>query len=172
MSDLFPTEVHAGVNFSTRLEMPERPAPAWTVTAFLRGVQAIDIVSTPDGEGHELNASASVTATWLPGRYWWELRASDGADTLTIGRGDLAVLPDISAQAAGYDGRGHAQRVLDAIEAVIEGRATKDQQSYSINNRQLALTPIKDLLMLRDRYRAELRQHRGKGYGRRIKVVM
>jgi hypothetical protein len=164
--------VSAGSDFSARVLLPERPAPLWTVTAFLRGVISIDILSIPDGAAHMLEADASETTTWLPGRYWYELRATDGSDTLTVARGELTVRHDMALQGAGYDGRSHARRVLDAIEAVIEGRATKDQQSYTINNRQLALTPIKDLLMLRDRYRAELRQKRGKGYGRRIKVVM
>ena len=49
----------------------------------------------------------------------------------------------------------HVRRVIDAIEAVIERRATKDQKSYSIDGRSLERTPIDELLLLRDRYRAE-----------------
>jgi hypothetical protein len=45
--------------------------------------------------------------------------------------------------------------VLDAIEAIIEKRSTKDQDSYSIQGRSLGRTPIADLILLRDRYRAE-----------------
>ena len=58
--------------------------------------------------------------------------------------------------AAGHDARSHVQRVLDAIEAVLEKRATLDQEQYRINNRELRRTPIADLLKLRDRYRGEL----------------
>jgi hypothetical protein len=43
----------------------------------------------------------------------------------------------LAAQVDGYDGRDHVRRVLDAIEAVIENRATIDQQHYQINNRSL-----------------------------------
>jgi len=50
----------------------------------------------------------------------------------------------------------HARRVLTAIEAVIEGRASKDQEEYTIGTRSLKRTPIKDLLVLRDAYKAEV----------------
>ena len=66
--------------------------------------------------------------------------------------------PDIAQLAAGHDARSHVQRVLDAIEAVLEKRATLDQEQYRINNRELRRTPIADLLKLRDRYRMELQR--------------
>lgn len=50
----------------------------------------------------------------------------------------------------------HAQKVLAAIEAVLENRATQDQDSLSIGNRQLRRTPIADLLLLRDKYKSEV----------------
>ena len=50
----------------------------------------------------------------------------------------------------------HAERVLAAIEAVLERRASTDQMNYSIEGLSLARTPITDLLTLRDRYKAEV----------------
>lgn len=50
----------------------------------------------------------------------------------------------------------HAERVLNAIEATIERRASTDQMSYTIDGRSLSRTPIADLLALRDRYKAEV----------------
>jgi hypothetical protein len=37
---------------------------------------------------------------------------------------------------------------------VIEGRSSRDQENYSIQGRSLSRTPIPDLLILRDRYKA------------------
>ncbi|WP_123711612.1 hypothetical protein [Sinobacterium caligoides] len=51
------------------------------------------------------------------------------------------------------DDRTHAKRVLAAIEAVIEKRASRDQMAYSIDSRSLSRTPIADLMLLRDRYK-------------------
>jgi hypothetical protein len=66
---------------------------------------------------------------------------------------------------------------LDAIEATIEGRASKDQESYSIQGRSLARTPIADLILLRGKYKAEYVQmqraeklRNGLGHGGNIKV--
>ena len=50
----------------------------------------------------------------------------------------------------------HATRVLAAIEAVLERRATKDQESYTIDGRSLSRTPISELLLLRNLYRREV----------------
>jgi len=79
--------------------------------------------------------------------------------------------------AATTDPRSHVKITLDAIEAVIESRATKDQESYSINGRSLSRTPLKDLLMFRDKYKAEyLKEQRkesianGRGHSGKIRV--
>lgn len=60
-----------------------------------------------------------------------------------------------------FDVTTHATKVLAAIEAVIEGRATVDQQSYTIEGRTLQRTPMQDLLLLRDRYKREVAQEQG-----------
>ena len=53
------------------------------------------------------------------------------------------------------DIRSHAKVVLDAIEAVIENRATIDQQSMSIAGRSLSRMSIDDLLNFRNQYKNE-----------------
>ena len=53
------------------------------------------------------------------------------------------------------DVRSHAKKVLDAIEAVLENRASQDQMSYSIAGRSLSRMSIDDLMTFRNRYRAE-----------------
>ena len=58
-----------------------------------------------------------------------------------------------------YDGQDHIEKVIDTIEAVIEGRASKDQEGYKINDRELRRTPIADLLLLREKYKRELSRH-------------
>ena len=111
----------------------------------------------------------------MAGTYWFVARASDGLDVHDVDEGQLEVLPDLAAVSGPHDGRSHAKRVLDALEAVIEGRATVDQSSYKINNRELSRTPIPDLISLRKYYRAEVLRERNKAsgvspYGRSIKV--
>ena len=82
--------------------------------------------------------------------------------------GQLTIAADLVSVDAGFEARGHAQRVLASIEAVIEGRATKDQESYAINGRSLVRTSIADLLLLRDRYKREIARESPSGKRRRL----
>lgn len=140
----------------------------------LRGPGSIDIDATADGSSFRLNVAASVTAAWAPGRYWYVLRVSKDGTVIDVEDGELLVTPDFAAGGVGYNGNDHVRRVLDAIEAVLEKRATLDQQRYTINNRELWRTPIPELLVLRDRYRAELSRNRaakaGNLFGRAVRV--
>lgn len=52
----------------------------------------------------------------------------------------------------------HAKTMLDAIEAVLEGRITSDIEQYLIDGRQITKIPISELKTLRDEYRAEYKK--------------
>ncbi len=93
------------------------------------------------------------------------MRATDGTTVVEIEAGQITIKPDLASISATHDGRNHVQRVLDAIEAVLERRATQDQEKYKINNRELWRTPLSELLVLRDRYRSELRRMRAAAKG-------
>jgi hypothetical protein len=165
---LVPSEISAGITFRVPVAFSEYPAPDWALSLILRGPAPIDLIAEGLVENHTFLAAAAVTAAWVPGSYWWQLRASDGTDVVLLAEGQTKMLADISAVAGQFDGRAHAQRVLDAIEAVIEGRASIDQESYSINNRSLSRTPVSDLLKLRDRYRAEVKSAAAAKAGRSL----
>lgn len=134
------------------------PSSAWTLTLILRGPQQIDLTAVQDNENYLISVDASVSSLWLSGSYWYSLRVSNGSDVYEVEDGTLEVIQDLSTVTGLFDGRTHAEKVLQAIEAVIEGRASKDQQRYKINNRELERTPIGDLLKLRSVYRDEVRR--------------
>lgn len=158
MSRLIPLKFSAGVTFDRLVTVTAYPAPDWTLQLLLRGPSAIEIQSTPDGTAHRFLVAAMETSDWTPGSYWYSIRAVNGDTVVEVETDEIVIAPNMAEAGDGYDGRQHAQRVLDAIEAVIERRATLDQERYTINNRELHRTPIADLLVLRDRYRAELRR--------------
>lgn len=143
----------------------------------LRGPKAINVPVTIEGDEIVIRANAAVTATWPAGDYWYSLRATDGDDNIEIGGGQIRILPDLASMPDGYDGKTHARRTLDAIEAVIEKRASMDQERYRINNRELYRTPLADLLKLRDLYRMEVAREcqaeRGQNpFGRKVRVSL
>lgn len=167
MAGSIPSEISAGITFGVSLSYPEYAAPEWGLTLILRGPQAISLDAVREGDEFTFSASADVTAGWQPGTYWWQLRAIDSFETVLLEDGQLRVREDLAAGEGAFDGRSHAEKVLEAVEAVIEGRASIDQQSYSINNRSLTRTPLADLLKLRAVYRAQVQAAKaGKNGGR------
>jgi hypothetical protein len=153
------TRAVAGDTWTWLWSSADYPASAgWAVSWRLVGPGvALVITTTASGDAHLATASAASTGALtvdvagvpctLVG---WASRAGERFE---IYRAACAVLPN-PATITG-DLRGHAARTLAAINALLEGRATKDQQSYKIGERELSRIPVNELLALRDYYRAE-----------------
>ena len=119
------------------------------------GSTEIEITASESGSDYIVEVGQATTAAYTAGVYHWQayiIRTSD-SERITVDSGTWEV--KANRDAATTDPRGHVKKVLDAIEAVIESRASKDQESYSIAGRSLGRTPIADLILLRDKYRAE-----------------
>lgn len=177
MLTFIPLSLTSGLSLSVEINSGKYPAPDWELKVFFRGPSSFELVSDPSGNLHILTATATATSAWLAGVYDVSLRAVSGDDVFEIESGHCTILADISAAPVGHDARNHAQRTLAAIEAVLESRASKDQESYSINGRSLSRTPIADLILLRKTYKAEVAKSSGLGrgtkiLGRKIKVRM
>lgn len=138
------------------------PASAgWTAQVSLRGPggEALDKAATPAGDAFAFELTAAETGSFTtPGAYGYAVTVELAGERHTIGRGTITVEVDLTALAPGtsHDARGHVERTLAAIEASLEGRATKDQSSYTIAGRSLERIPAMELLEWRRRYRAEL----------------
>lgn len=155
--DTLPEKIAAGVDLAWSVNLLAYPAPTWALQVLLRGPSIINIDSTADGSRHSLAVPAATTKDWAAGLYVFSTRAVSAGAVVEVDSGQVEIERDLSAINAPFDVRTHVQKVLDAIEAVIEGRASKDQERYRIQDRELYRTPIADLLLLRRQYRAELR---------------
>lgn len=168
MPALIPDEISAGLTLDFRVGLTAYPAPEWSLSVILRGPGSLQLDAVPEGTQHRVTASASETAGWLAGHYWYSVRVTDGVTVHEVGEGTAKVKPDLAAVSGPYDGRGHVERVIDSIEAVIQGRASMDQSRYKINGRELERTPVGDLLKLRDQYTEELRRIRAAKAGQTL----
>ena len=157
-----PETIYAGDSLSWAEPSGEYPTPTWTMHYAIRGASALDLISTPSGSEHAFLATAVQTAALTPGRYSWQSYVTNGTgERYTIGTGTVTVRPNLPAQFTGYDGRSHAQKVLDAIEATIEGRASKAQASITINGRAITYMRPDELLSWRASYRREVAREKG-----------
>jgi hypothetical protein len=158
-----PKELRAGLTWQwTRTDLSDYPASTWTLKYWFKrqgGTDKFSITATADGDAFDVTVAAATTASYVADDYTWVAIVTAGSEAFEVDKGTAKILPRYDQDAA-LDDRTHAKKVLEAIEAVIEGRATKDQEEYTIGSRSLKRTPLKDLTMLRDKYKAEvLREH-------------
>ena len=174
-----PTEVTAGDTVQWGIQnLPDYPAgDDWVLSYIFRNSQGgFSIEADADGDNYSIDVSAEDTAAWEAGDYSFQAYVTKDGERKTVRSGVMTVKQNF-ATADTHDGRSHAKRTLDAIEATIEGRASVDQESYTIMGRQLKRTPMADLLKLRDRYAAIYNAEKnaedaknGKGGKNKIKV--
>lgn len=158
-----PVNIRAGDSAQWSLALADFPASGgWTLTyTLVKSGAKITIPSAADGDEHAVSLPAATTAAWAPGVYAWQARVTSGTDAYTVRTGSLEILENFAALAdGGMDTRSHAKRTLDALEAWIEGRALGVAE-YEIAGRKMKYIPIADLLLLRDRYRREVRAQSG-----------
>lgn len=124
---LEPTAARAGDTWRWRRDLPAYPAPLWVLTyTLLSPTGKIQITGTADSTSHLVTLTPTETAAFAAGRYEWVCHISDGVDRYQLDSGAIRVLPDVSA-ATFYDGRSHARKMLDAINALLENRASSGQ---------------------------------------------
>ncbi len=109
------------------------------------------------GDDHRVTIA---TADLEVGRYDYTKKVDDTSEVFTLEAGYIFVLADLSADTSGVDRRGYAEIALENIEAMLLGKATKDQTSYSLNGRALSRYSVAELQEWRASLRVEVRDAR------------
>ena len=119
------------------------------------GSTAANFTLTATESGNEYIISTSSTTSYTLRNYNWIsyiTRSSDSA-RVKLEEGYVEIQDNYATTSNSV--RSHAKKILDAVEAVLENRASMDQQSMSIAGRSLSRMSITDLMTFRDRYKAE-----------------
>lgn len=172
-----PNKIRAGDSLKKTVVLANYSATTWTLTIkIVNSIKIYSFVASPNGDDHEINVTAATTADWVSGKYKYIASISDGTDKYTIETGAFEVLKNLDSGVP-TDERAHVEKVLESIEAVLEGKATKDHLEVSFNGRSITHLSPEQLLSWRDKYRAELRSieraarvSRGLASGKIIKV--
>lgn len=118
----------------------------------------IEITATADGTDFVISVASADSGTWSPGRYYWQayiIRDSDN-ERVTIDSGMWEVVANRDASTA--DPRGHAKKMLDAVEAALEA-FSHGVSSYTLpNGATVTRRDSDELLKLRSKYRFEYQQ--------------
>lgn len=155
-----PKQLRIGLTWQwTREDLTDYPASTWTLKYWFKKTGSsganFSITASADGSYFDISVAAATTQGYTAGDYTWVAVVTSGSEAHEVDKGTCEILARYDA-AANLDDRTHAAKVVDAIEAVIEGRASQDQMAYTIGNRSLSRMPIADLIMFRDKYRAEV----------------
>lgn len=146
------TQISAGDTLDDRLSAPGySAADGWVMHIRLVPVDgsapAIELTAGADGALHRVQAQASVTAAWEPGRYSWAAWVVRGADEHTVQSGHLVITPNPRTASAGWDNRSQARKALeDAKAALAAWKPT--QRRYKINQREMEFNSTADIIKL------------------------
>lgn len=166
-----PSEIIIGETLiweRTLLNYP--PSDGWVLSYAFRGPgTGFNVTATNDGDVYEITVPAASTQAMSAGTYWWQSRVTKAGEVHFIAKGEATVIAGLAETTTSTDAdlRSFAKKTLDAIDAMMAGKATADVEQYAIADRQLKHIPTAELIMLRKHYSelylAELRRARGGG---------
>ncbi len=181
-----PSTLRAGDTIEWNESISDYPATdGWTLAFLLYayGKTPITITASADGADYTISIPASTTRSWVAGTYSYQAYVYDMSGTTsivekyTVYDGSVIILPDLTQSLSTTDNRSHVKKVLDALEAVIEGKATSDALSYSIGGRSISKMTPEELIKWRSFYLTEYQREldgeairRGEDSPRRIGV--
>lgn len=137
IAEVEPTELRAGETWAWKRSFADYSATGWTLTYTLINSGAkITLTAAAATGGRHLISVPAVTTTgtgavtgtdsYTAGDYTLLGRVTDGTSVYQVYAGLLTVLPDLAA-ATTYDTRSTAKQLLDALDAYLLDKASKDQ---------------------------------------------
>jgi hypothetical protein len=156
MRETAPKEFTVGESLEWTVSFDDYPASdGWILTYYFRGAgTGFNASAAADGDDHLIEVAKTATAALTAGKYSYQAFAELGEAKVLVDVGEAIVKESLAALSTGtaYDARSQVKIILDNIDAMIAGKATLDQQEYSIGTRQLRRIPLPDLIALRKEY--------------------
>lgn len=137
-------------------EVP-KASSGWVLTYSLvkAGARIAITAATHETDDFLVTLTAAVTAAYESGTYAWQAyltKASTG-ERYMVDSGTVEIAVNFAALTKGHDGRTHVKKVLDALEAKLEGRASKDQEQMVVAGQVVGMMPIARLLEWYTKYK-------------------
>lgn len=158
-----PSEIVSGDTVKWTKSLTDYLPATWTLVYSLvpqfvdsagDAINPTTVTATDNGDNTHLATISAATSDGLAaGDYLLVGRVNNGTEYYVVERRNLLVRPDPTDTS--FDARSQVKKVLDAIDAVIAGKATKDQEAETTpDGRSIGRYPWPDLLKLRDKYAA------------------
>ena len=152
-----PEKLTAGVTWKWKKTISDYPASEWALTYYLRkdGASATSFSAAADGDSYLVTVAAATTAAYASGIYDFIGWVIKGTEKYEVFNSMIEVLPNPTNTSA-YDPRSHARKVMELIEAAMEGRAENGMESYSIGGRSISKIPLGQLRELWEKYKQDV----------------
>lgn len=148
-----PLIIVAGDLASWKRTLSDFPASTWTLSyAFAKSGSQFTITASASGNDHLISVP---TATWAAGLYTVQGYVTNGSERHIVFEADIQIESNLATATGGLDTRSHARKVLDALEAVLEARASKSIVQWTGLEQSFSLIPTPDLVAMREKYRVE-----------------
>ena len=162
-----PTELIAGDSWEWNRKVSDYPpSDGWTLKYAFAGPGTLpDVEATANvaGDYYEIRATPDQTENFEGGPYDMVAYVEKTGARHTILQAFIHVVSNIDARARTQS---HILRVLEHVEAAIEGRLTSDMASFSINGRAVQRHELSELLKLRGLYLSKLRRLQTRARGK------
>lgn len=131
------SQIIAGDTLQFTTAVPDYPASdGYTLTYRLVprvAGTAITFDATASGDDYAISVAAAATSAWAAGEYAWHAYVTKDGARYTQGSGQITILPDPAAVAAGTDSRTQAEIALAAARAALAAW-TPTTKSYTIGD--------------------------------------
>lgn len=164
-----PTVARAGDTWAWTKHVPGHlSGDGWTLKYAFHNVGSasatgtkLQITTTANANGvdHDADVTATASAALVSGNWKWVAFVEKASQRFTVDNGVLFLEPDLNAGAAGTQ-QTHAEKMLGAIQSVLEGRASSDIESYQIAGRAVNKIPVAELVKWHNVYLARVQRER------------
>ncbi|MBK8663251.1 MAG: hypothetical protein IPN18_16220 [Ignavibacteriales bacterium] len=155
-----PKQITAGFNVEWEESPSDYPSSTYGLSATFvlqsSAATRYTVTATANGSGFAFSIPAATSADYTAGNYKLHIYATLSDAKYFVGVQDVQILPNPFT--ATGDTREHNQKMLDAINATLEGRAVQEYQSLAINGYSVTQLSPSELMRWRSYYINELRK--------------
>ena len=151
-----PAELAVGESFEWTLGLAEySPADGWACSVYFRGPEEVDLAGVVDGAAFDFTIGADTFQR--PGAFVWQAIATKSSERVVVDGGRIKLLENLEESTNFGDQATHAARMVERLEAALEGTADRNVLSYTIAGRSIERIPLLELEGMLARYRRRLK---------------
>ncbi len=143
-----PAQMQIGDTWQWTESLSDYPASggwAFSFSLYRYGQAVIQISASVSGDDFSITVPAANTTGIAAGEWQWTAYVSKGTDRFTVETGTVKLKPDLAAATSTTDLRTDEEKILDALIATQQRRATKEQESMQIGGRAIRYLAPDDL---------------------------